>query len=196
MQKYLIPALAGFAVAFVINFLISMAASAAGEKGDNTGLYLGIALGAITGLIFYNLSGNRRTSNAEPGAKQRALAFTADPGKAALYLVRTGFVGKMAGMNVAVDGREVAQLKSPRFTRIEITPGQHILTASFGGGLAGQTKPSELAFGCADGEIVVLKLGMSMGVLQNPVKIERSSAAAVRGELSRMQMTAADVTAI
>jgi len=196
MQKYLVPAIAGFAVAFAVNFLISMAASAAGEKGDNTGLYLGMALGAITALVLYNLSGNRRTANAGASAKQRALAFTADPGKAALYLVRTGFVGKMAGMNVAVDGRDVAQLKSPRFTRIEIAPGQHSLTASFGGGLAGQTKPSELAFSCAEGEIVVMKLAMSMGVLKNPVSIERSSADAVRGELAGMQMTAPDVAAI
>ena len=197
MQKYLVPALAGFAVGFVINFLIGMAASAAGGKGDNSGLYLGMAAGAITAIVFYNLSGNRRTANAAASAKQRALAFTADPGKAALYLVRTGFVGKMAGMNLAVDGREVAQLKSPRFTRIEITPGPHVLTASFGGGLAGQTKPSELAFSCADGEIVVMKLAMSMGVLKNPVKIERSSAdASARAELSGMQMTAADVAAI
>jgi len=196
MQKYLVPVIAGFVVAFAINFLISMAASAAGEKADNTGLYLGMAVGAITALVFYNLSGNRRTASADASAKQRALAFTADPGKAALYLVRTGFVGKMAGMNVAVDGREVAQLKSPRFTRIEIAPGQHNLTASFGGGLAGQTKPSELAFTCAEGEIVVMKLAMSMGVLKNPVSIERSSSDAVRGELSGMQMTAPDVAAI
>jgi hypothetical protein len=36
------------------------------------------------------------------------------------------------------------------------------------------------AIACADGEIVVMKLRMSMGVVQNPVKIERSSADAVR----------------
>jgi hypothetical protein len=196
MQKFLVPALAGFVTAFVINFLMSMAASAAGEKGDNTGLYVGIAAGAIVALIFYNLSGNRKTSAADASAKQRALAFTAEPGKAALYLVRTGFVGKMAGMNLAVDGREVAQLKSPRFTRVDVAPGAHTLIASFGGGLAGQTKPSELAFTCADGEIVVMKLGMSMGVLQNPVKVERSSVDAMRRELAGMQMTAPDVAAM
>jgi hypothetical protein len=193
MQKYIVPVVAGFATAFVINFLMSFASAAAGEKGDNTGLYVSIAVGAIVTLIFYNLSGNRRTAAADAGAKSRALAFAATPGKAALYLVRTGFVGKMAGMNLAVDGREVAQLKSPRFTRVDLAPGAHTLTASFGGGLAGQTKPSELAFTCADGEIVVMKLGMSMGVVQNPVKIERSSADAVRGELGGMQMTAPDV---
>ena len=196
MRKYLVPAAAGFAVAFVINFLMSFAASAAGEKGDPTGLFVGIAAGAITALALFNLSGNRKVAAADAGAKQRALAFTPTPGKAALYLVRMGFVGKMAGMNLAVDGRVVAQLKSPRFTRVDIAPGAHTLTAAFGGGLAGQTKPSDLAFTCADGAIVVLKLSMNMGVLQNPVKIERSSVDAVRGELAGMQMTAPDVAAV
>ena len=196
MQKLLLPALAGFAVAFAINFLMSFAASAAGEKPDQVGLFVGIAAGGLTALVLFNLSGNRKTTTADAGAKQRALAFTPTPGKAALYLVRTGFVGKMAGMNLAIDRRDVAQLKSPRFTRIDIAPGGHTLTASFGGGLAGQTKPSDLAFTCADGEIVVMKLSMSMGVVQNPAKIERSSADAVRGELAGMQMTAPDLAAV
>lgn len=196
MNKYLVPFLGAFVTAFVINFLVSSATSVGGGKPDNTGLIVGLCAGMVVAVVLFNLSGNRRTASADAGAKQRALAFTPTPGKAALYLVRTGFVGKMAGMNLSVDGREVAQLKSPRFTRVDIAPGAHTLTAAFGGGLAGQTKPSELAFSCADGEIVVMKLGMSMGVVQNPVKIERSSVDAVRGELAGMQMTAPDVATV
>ena len=41
-----------------------------------------------------------------------------------------------------------------------------------------------------------MKLAMSIGVLKNPVKIERASADAVRGELAGMQMTAPDVAVI
>jgi hypothetical protein len=190
MQKFLVPFIAGFVTAFVINFLMGLGGM---EKGDNSGLIAGIGAGVVVAVVLFNLSGNRRTAAADAGAKSRALAFTPTPGKAALYLVRTGFVGKMAGMNLAIDSRDVAQLKSPRFTRVDVAPGAHTLRASFGGGLAGQTKASELAFTCADGEIVVMKLAMSMGVLQNPVKIERSNADAVRGELAGMQMTAPDV---
>ncbi len=193
MQKFLVPFVAGFVTAFVVNFLLSSATPLASEKGDNTGLFVGVAAGVVVAIIFYNLSGNRRTAAADAGARQRALAFLAEAGKAALYLVRTGFVGKMAGMNLAVDGREVAQLKSPRFTRVDIAPGSHTLRAWFGGGLADQTKASEFAFDCAAGDIVVIKLGMNMGVLQNPVQVERVRLEAVRGELARMQMTAPDV---
>src|SRR5262249_25181437 len=147
MQKYVVPFVAAFVTAFAVNFLLSSVVS---EKGDYSGLIAGAGAGVVVAIVLFNLSGNRRTTTAHAGARQRALGFAAEPGKAALYLVRTGFVGKMAGMNVAVDGREVAQLKSPRFTRIDIAPGAHTLRASFGGGLSGQTKPSELAFSCSD----------------------------------------------
>ena len=193
MQKFLAPFIAGFVTAFVVNFALT---AISGGKGDTASVIAGIGLGVVVAVVFYNLSGNRRTAAASADAKIRALAFTPTPGKAALYLVRTGFVGKMAGMNLAVDRREVAQLKSPRFTRVDVAPGAHTLRASFGGGLAGQTKPSELAFTCADGEIVVMKLSMGMGVLKNPVGIERSSVDAVRAELAGMQMTAPDVGSI
>jgi hypothetical protein len=193
MQKFIVPFVAGFATAFVVNFLMGLGGV---EKGDTTGLIAGIGAGVVVAVVLFNLSGNRRTASADAGARKRALAFAAEPGKAALYLVRTGFVGKMAGMNLAVDGREVAQLKSPRFTRVDISPGPHTLRASFGGGLAGQTKPSERAFECAAGDIVVMKLGMSMGVLQNPVQIEPVNLEAMRGELGRMHMTAPDVGAM
>ena len=196
MQKALIPLIAGFAVAFAINFMMSLATSAAGEKDDNTGLFVAIAAGALTSLVVFNLSGNRRTAPADPTAKQRALAFAAEPGKAALYLMRTGFVGKMAGMNLALDGREVAQLKSPRFTRLDIAPGAHTLTASFGGGLSGQTKPSSLAFEAGAGDIVVIKLGLDMGLVRNGVRVERVALDGVRADLTNMAMTAPDVTSL
>ena len=195
MQKYLVPALAAFVVAFAINFGFSAFLASAGARDDNTGLLVGMVFGGLTALAVYNLSGNRRTANAGAEARQRALAFTPTPGKAALYLVRTGFVGKMAGMDLTIDGRAVAQLKSPRFTRIDIMPGAHTLTASFGGGLAGQTKPADLAFNCAEGETVVIKLSMSMGALKSPVNIERTSIESVRDQLRSMRMTAPEADA-
>ena len=194
MRKYLVPIIGGFVTALAVSFLFGFASDG---KADNAWIYVSIGAGAVVAIVLFNLSGNRRTAPADAAARQRALSFVTEDRKGALYLVRTGFVGKMAGMNVAVDGREVAQLKSPRFTRIELTPGPHTLTASFGGGLAGQTKPSALWFDCWEGEIVVMRLSMSVGVLQNPVKIERGSYTdALRGELAGMQMTAPDVRAV
>lgn len=196
MQRYIVPILGGFIAAFVINFIMSFAASAAGEKPDTTGTIIGIAFGVVVAVVLYNLSGNRKVADADSAAKSRALSFAAEPGKAALYLVRTGFVGKAAGMNLAVDGREVAQLKSPRFTCVALPPGAHALRASFGGGLAGQSTPAELAFTANAGDIVVMHITMGFGALKSPLKIERAELSTMRAQITGLRMVKPDVDAI
>lgn len=195
MNKNIVPVLGAVATAFVVNFLFAFAAAAAGEKND-VGLIVGLAAGVVVFIVLYNLSGNRKVAEADPAARQRALSFAPEPGRAALYLVRTGFIGKAAGMNFTVDGREVAQLKSPNFTCIALTPGAHTLVASFGGGLAGQTKPAEVAFTAAAGEIIVMHVTMGIGALKNPLKIERADVNAMRAQITGMKMTKPDLDSI
>src|SRR5262249_32642452 len=102
------------------------------------------------------------------------------------------FVGKAAGMNVALDGREIVQLKSPRFTRVDIPAGSHTLTASFGGGLATQTKPADFEFNAFPGDIVVVKVAMGFGATKNPIQIERVDLETVRNSLRGMDMVRAE----
>jgi hypothetical protein len=87
-------------------------------------------------IIFRNLKTNRKVADASPEVRAQALALTPEPGKAVLYVVRTQFLGKAVGVNVQVDGVEVAQIKSPRFTRILLKPGPHRLTGYTGGAKA------------------------------------------------------------
>lgn len=188
MPKALTPIIAAFAVAFIVGFLFSLISGF-----DTSTMMIAAVAGALTFIVMFNLSGNRSVANADAASRSRALAFEVWPDKTALYLVRTGFIGMAAGMNVSVDGKPVAQLKSPRFTRLDITPGAHSVTASFGGGLSGQTKPVDFQFTGAPSEIVVLKLSMGIGALKNPVQIERVSRESVQMALQTMQMTAADV---
>lgn len=185
------PFLVAFAVAFGISFLLSLFGGF-----DTTTALVGAVAGVITFIVMNNLSGNRNVAGADAATRTRALAFETVADKTAVYLVRTGFVGMAAGMNISIDGKPVAQLKSPRFTRVDVAPGAHTVTAAFGGGLAGQTKPVDFALNGAAGEIVVLKLSMGMGAMKNPVQIERLSVESVRNELAGMQMAAADVSTI
>jgi hypothetical protein len=189
MGKNLKPFIAAIAVAFAAGLVFSLIGGF-----DSSTLMIAVGAGVVTFLLMYNLSGNRAVANADEATRRRAIAFDVWPDKTALYLVRQGFVGMAAGMNVDVDGKSVAQLKSPRFTRLDIAPGVHNVSASFGGGLASQTKPVTLQFTGAPSEIVVLKLSMSLGALKNQVQIERVSVESVRSALSSMQMTAADVS--
>lgn len=195
MQKALVPILAAFIAAFAINYLFAFAAAAAGEKNE-IGLYVALPVGLIVAIVLYNLSGNRKTAPADAPARQRALAFAAEPGRAALYLVRTGFVGKAAGMNLAVDGAEVAQLKSPNFTCVSLAPGAHTIVASFGGGLAGQTKPADFAFAAAAGEVIVAHITMGLGALKNPLSIARGDLSAMRTQIAGMKMIKPDREAL
>lgn len=84
---------------------------------------IALVFGAV--IVFRNLQTNRKVADATPEQRTEALRFAPAPGKATLYVFRNQFVGRAVGINVLIDGREVAQLKSPRFTRITLAPGPH-----------------------------------------------------------------------
>lgn len=196
MPKSAMPFVAALIGALVVSFLMSLAASAAGEPPGATPTLVGLCFGLVLAVVLHNLSGNRKVAAASDEERRAALSFAAEPGRAALYVVRTGFVGKAAGMNFALDGTAFAQLKSPRFTRVSIAPGAHVLVASFGGGLAGQTKPAELSFTAAAGEIVVAHVTMGIGAMKNPLNIARADIEAMRGQILGLQMTKPDAAAL
>lgn len=91
-----------------------------------------IGLAAAGVIIFRNLRTNRAVAEATPQQRVEALGFAPETGKAVLYIFRNQFVGRAVGVNIVIDGREAAQLKSPRFTRILLTPGVHRLAGYTG----------------------------------------------------------------
>ena len=113
---YGLAILAGLAVYFVLRSLLG------GEIMFVVAL-LAIVVGGV--IMFRNLQTNRKVAEATLDQRDEALRFAPVAGKAALYVFRNQFVGRAVGVNVVIDGREVAQLKSPRFTRIPLSPGAH-----------------------------------------------------------------------
>ncbi|ANP47255.1 hypothetical protein [Candidatus Viadribacter manganicus] len=83
-------------------------------------------------IVVRNLQTNRNVAQATPQEREQALTFAPVAGKGVLYIFRNQFVGRAVGINVLIDGREVAQLKSPRFTRLLLTPGSHRLAGYTG----------------------------------------------------------------
>jgi hypothetical protein len=191
MAKQLTPLIAALGAAFVVGFGFSLVSGL-----DSAALMIAAATGIVVFVAAHNLSGNRAIANADEATRRRALNFELWPDKTALYLVRTGFVGMAAGMNISIDGQPAAQLKSPRFARLDVAPGPHAITACFGGGLAAQTRSADFQFTGAPGEVVVLRLSVGLGALKNPLKIERVSVESVQAELPRLQMAAADIPEI
>jgi hypothetical protein len=147
-------------------------------------------------LVFRNLQTNRKVTEATPAQRTEALALTPVAGKAVLYVFRNQFVGRAVGINVMIDGREVAQLKSPRFTRIVVTPGAHRIAGYTGA----NKKPADgdgVAFNASAGEVLVTKCEAEPQMVGVTVKYTPVTLDAGRTELAKIsKMVIADVAEI
>lgn len=173
---YLLAGLAGLVVYFVLRGLLG------GEIMFFVAL-IGLVVGGV--IVFRNLQTNRKVAEAMPERRTEALTFAPVAGKAALYLFRNQFVGRAVGINVLIDGREVAQLKSPRFTRILLTPGAHRIA-----GYTGTSKKPEesegLAFTANAGDVLVMKCEVEPQMVGVTVKFTPGAARNDVQKITRM----------
>lgn len=192
MGKYAKPIIVGFIVTFVVSGGLSAFVAAAGGDAGFVPALVGGLFGVFTAYIMANLVGNRKNVAASEADKQAAVAFQPQPGKALLIVMREGFVGKAVGLNVTVDGRLVAQLKSPRFIAVPLEVGQHDMEVAFGGLASQQNRPDAERFGTGAGEVVVYAVQVSMGALKNTILLKRiTGGPELSARLKGMTMTAA-----
>ncbi len=78
-----------------------------------------------------------------------------------VYLFRDAFVGKLVGIDVLVDGRPVAQTRGKTFVRLELEPGQHVLTSSS----PAQGTRADLPLGVAAGSVAYVEQSIKMGAV-------------------------------
>lgn len=143
-------------------------------------------------VIVRNLTSNRKVPDASAEVRSQALAFTPDPSRAAVYILRTQFLGKAVGVNVEVDAKPVAQLKSPRFTRIMLTPGAHRI-AGYTGPASGRKPGGELDLTVAPGEIIAVTCEVEPGMVGTVTKFKRVDLATIRAKLQSTRMVAPDL---
>ncbi|MDE2370790.1 MAG: hypothetical protein KGN16_17610 [Burkholderiales bacterium] len=162
-----------------------------------TGAMLAIACGVISWFALQLLTSNRRVDQAEPAARERALAFHCPPGRALVYFVRTGFAGKAVGFDLAVDGRTVAQIRSPRFTCIELSPGNHELSARVGGGKSAfAPAAARLTTLLAPGSVTLLHIAIRRQLTSSELAFEPWSIETARERLPKVVMVAPDAAAV
>jgi hypothetical protein len=163
-------------------------------------LLLGVSVGwgaplVIGGFVAYtmmSLSGNKSVVCADEQARAAALALSAPAGSGLLVIYREGFFGKASGVDVALDGGEIAQLKSRRFTAISVPPGRHALRAVLTGTVNEASKPGAADFQIAAGEAVVFRITLAMKLTTGDVVLDRiDSPATAIAKLRKMQMVAA-----
>ncbi|WP_087118932.1 hypothetical protein [Brevundimonas sp. SH203] len=177
MSKYIPSIVVGFVVGLVVSFGVAFLFSALGADVGYLPTLAGAFFGLFTAYIMANLVGTKLGKTATPEQKQAALDFRPPSDDQALLIVyREGFVGKAAGLDLSLDDRYVAQLKSPRFTALSIAPGGHQLAMAFGGLAGKQNKPTLEGFIAAPGETIVFRATMQMGMTQNRIVVERIAA--------------------
>jgi hypothetical protein len=188
------PILVGLVVAFFVGAAFTLLRMGAGVDPGIMPAVFGAMAGVFTAFIMGNLAGNRKGVAASPEQKAAAVALTPPPGQGLLIVMREGFVGKAAGLNVVVDGRTVGQLKSPRFTALPLEPGRHELSMAFGGLAAKQNKPAVQTVTLAAGQTVAVLAKVSMGAMQNTISLnDVPPDAALSAKLKGMTMTAPEV---
>jgi hypothetical protein len=164
--------------------------------GSGFTMLLSLVLLGIGGVIvFRNLQTNRKVADAPADVRAAALTFAPAPDKATLYVLRTQFIGKAVGVNVLIDGREVAQIKSPRFTRILLTPGAHEIN-----GHTGTTKPPAVGTGTSinanAGEILVMMCAVEPQMVASVVKFTPLTLDKARADLQKTRMVQPDLAEI
>lgn len=184
---YALAGLAGVVVYFVLRGLLG------GEIMTILAL-LGLVAGGV--IVFRNMKTNRKVADATVEERAEALTFAPVAGKAALYVFRNQFVGRAVGINVLIDGREAAQLKSPRFTRILLTPGTHRIAGYTGT----NKKPGDdegVSINAAAGEVLVAKVEVEAQMVGVSVKFTPMSVDAARADLQKItKMVVPDVAEV
>jgi hypothetical protein len=187
--------LIGFAVAFAVGLGFGLLDYFSGSS-SSTSVVLPVVLGFFTFLILQMLSGNRKEARVDDAARQSSLSAPAPAGQALLYIYREGFMGKAVGWNVSLDGKALAQLRSPRFTQTAISPGRHTLAVSLGGFAGTQNKPAETTFDAQPGEVIVFAMKSKMSALSNTLSFVREpDTPTALQKLAKMPMVAAEPTA-
>jgi len=168
-------------VAMLTSFLLALLRSAAaGQSGQPLpSPLIGLTLGVVAGAAYLGLAGNRKVALASDDSRKAALEPVTD-GTARLIVFRKGFYGKLAGIDVMVDGATRAQLKSPRFAVLPLTPGIHEIGARVQGKDA-----QPLTLNLAPDETIVVELSTG---LKGPALAPAGPLATMRDTLAAIPM--------
>lgn len=137
--------------------------------------------------IAFILLRNRGGKEADPATAEAARQFTAPADKAAIYIMRHGFVGGQQGMNVTIDGTLTSQFRTGRFVRAEVSPGPHAIAGRLAAQIGGTDKLHQVTL--APGECVLLDAKLDMGALQSKlVFLETRDPAEARAKLAKLKL--------
>ena len=190
-------ALIGLSVTFFVAMGFGFMDHFAGAPSTSSSTILPVVFG---GLVFFALqmrAGNRKEVRADDASRQASLSAVAPAGQALLYVYREGFAGKAVGWDVELDGTALAQLRSPRFTNVVLSPGAHTLRVSVSGFAGTQNKPGEITFEAKPGEVIVFAMKAKIGALSSTLLFSREpDPTTALWRFSKMPMVPAELASL
>ncbi|WP_432200751.1 hypothetical protein ACRAQ7_00250 [Erythrobacter sp. W53] len=141
----------------------------------------------VIAFVVIVLMRNKGGADADESKAASARQFTAEDGKAAIYVMRKGFVGGQQGMNVTIDGSLNSQFRTSRFVKADVEPGEHTIEAQMASGSksAGVSHTVTLKAG----ECVLLDAKMNVGALQGSLEFfETRDTGEARGKLTGLKL--------
>ena len=188
MNKYIPGILIGVGVAVASFVLLGLV-----FPGSSSKFIYALFIGAFVAYILSNLAGNKKLAEVSGPEKDQALQLKAPAGKSLLVVCREGFVAKLAGLDIAVDGKAFAQLTSPKFTCLVLPPGPHALTTGFAGLAGPQSQKGSHDFVAPENGFYAVRIGARIGVIQGVMSFTpMEDAQAVRAKLASMPMVKAE----
>lgn len=170
------------------NIIIFALAAIVGVIGGFAYPIIGLVLLVpVLAFVAYILLKNSGARQADPAAAEAARQFTAPADKAAIYVMRHGFVGGQQGMNVTIDDALSSQFRTGRFVRAEVSPGAHQISGRMAAQFGGKDTVHPVTL--AAGECVLLDAKLDMGALQGKLLfLETRDPAEARAKLAKLKL--------
>jgi hypothetical protein len=152
-------------------------------SGGGAALFTLAMVAMVVGIFYWLLSGNKKVSMADPAATAAALAMQPSEGKAAIYIMRKGFVGMLQGFDFEIEGVARGQAKGNQFLCAEVAPGSYRISAKAKGN-GGETQVT-----LAAGEVAVLRVILEPGLIKGAIMFERiTDLVSARNELAAIKL--------
>lgn len=182
-------ALSFLITSFIVSFglgLLSAYLETHGEQPIAPGTRWTMILGmsGMVASIALARGGNRRIAQAAAGAEKEAKRFASVADRAAVYVFRDAYIGKVAGLDVLVDGAPVGQTRGKTFYRLELPPGEHLLTSRN----PRDGSQSEHRLRADSGSLVFLEQKVSMGLVEIRHQMVPTEQAAAVSRIQRCRL--------
>jgi hypothetical protein len=124
-----------FAVtSFIMGFALAMLSASLEKRGERpipqqTRLLMILGMSGVVASIVATRGANRRVARAAAAEEAEAKRYAPVADRATVYVFRDATVGKVAGLDVLLNGTAIGQTRGKTFYRLHLAPGEHLLTS-------------------------------------------------------------------